>query len=76
MVRGATVQDRKVARARKASKSRVEHYGQQIKTAPTQARKLSAAFDFLRAVADDLGDSEKEALWRVLVRLADERNKR
>lgn len=75
MVHGATVQDRKLARARRAAKNRLQHYGHRIKSAPTESQRLVEAFDFLRAVAAGLGDGEKRALARILAELADERNK-
>lgn len=76
MVTGATVEVRQAARARRAARSRVQHFGARIKTAPTAARRLAEAFDYLRAVGAGLPDEEKDAWVQVLTDLADGRNKR
>jgi hypothetical protein len=67
--------ERRAKRAVRATRNRAKHYAHQINTAPDPMRGLAGAFDYLRAVADPLPDTEKRRLIRELVRLADERNK-
>lgn len=70
-VTGATLPERQAKRAAASAKTRARHYAHRIRTAPTAARGLAEACDYLRAVAADLPVATQRRLTRAVVDLAD-----
>lgn len=53
---------------------RAAFYVKRIQATPSAAEKLRQAWDYLRAVAEELPDAEVLVLAKAVAKLADERN--
>jgi hypothetical protein len=75
MVRGSTPEARVESRARQTRTRRGKHYQARIHAAPTAKARLAEACQFLRAVADDLTDTDRDAIAAQVVAIANERSR-
>ncbi len=75
MVRGSTPEERVESRARQTKARRGRHYQERINAADTSKARLAEACQYLRAVADDLTDVDRDALAAQVVALANERSR-
>lgn len=75
MVRGSTPEERVESRARQTRTRRGKHYQERIHAAATGKARLAEACQYLRAVADDLTDVDRDAIAAQVVAIANERSR-
>lgn len=75
MVRGSTPEERVESRARRTRARRGRYYQDQINKAADGNGRLGEACRYLRAVADDLTEADRDAIAAQVVAIANERSR-